>query len=87
MPNKVRPAPGSYRVTKTSPSPTTSTTYGITMSGFHISGFGVLPWVSDGEGDGNGHYEKDPLAITFYDDGTFVGSWGTDVYTGTWQAV
>ena len=84
MPNPVRPTPGNYRVTKTSPSPTTTAIYPITMLGFTIPGFGTLPWVQDGEGDGNGHYEKDPLAITFYSDGTFAASWGSDPSTGTW---
>ena len=82
MPATVRPSPGQYRFSTTNP--TTSVIYGITMAGVVTTTFGTLPWVSDGEGENNGHFQRGTIGVTLFDDGSFVGSNGSETFTGTW---
>ena len=84
MANKTRPAAGSYRLTTDSPS--TSVVYSVTNDGIPTT-FGLLEWVVDGTPQStNGHYQSGSVGITFYNDGTFVGSNNGTPYTGTWTA-
>lgn len=82
MANKTKPANGSWRLTTESPA--TSVVYAVSSAGLRTT-FGILVWVQDGSGD-DGHFQKNGIGITFYDDGTFVAVNGSESFDGTWEA-
>lgn len=84
MPNKTRPGNGPIRMQTSSPP--TDVVYQMTAGGL-VTTFGTLGWVVDGEGEGNGHFQRQGVGITYYDDGSFVAVNGPDSYSGTWAPV